>query len=80
MTDCFPPLRILERGRSIGILYKSPIDCMWQTAKAEGVIRGLYKGTTAHLLRIAPHTVLTLVMNEAYLVSFRQISFPAARS
>lgn len=25
---------------------------------------GWYKGTTAHLLRIAPHTVLTLVMNE----------------
>ncbi len=40
---------------------------MWQTAKAEGVIRGLYKGTTAHLMRIAPHTVLTLVMNEAYM-------------
>lgn len=63
------PVRIDERGRSVGILYKSPFDCLWQTAKAEGIVRGWYKGTTAHLLRIAPHTVITLVANEAYLVS-----------
>lgn len=31
----------------------------------------LAQGTTAHLARIAPHTVLTLVMNEVYLVSRR---------
>ena len=60
------PVRIDERGRSIGTLYRNPIHCLYLTAKAEGVL-GWYKGTTAHLLRIAPHTVLTLVFNEAYL-------------
>ena len=29
--------------RSVGVLYKSPIDCLWKTASTEG-IRGLYKG------------------------------------
>lgn len=42
---------------------RNPIDCLLKTFRAEG-IRGLYKGTTAHLLRIAPHTVVTLVANE----------------
>ncbi|KAE8212490.1 hypothetical protein CF327_g3866 [Tilletia walkeri] len=54
------------QGRTVGLLYKNPIHCLYLTAKAEGVL-GWYKGTTAHLLRIAPHTVLTLVVNEAYL-------------
>jgi len=54
------------QGKTIGLLYKNPIHCLYLTAKAEGVL-GWYKGTTAHLLRIAPHTVLTLVVNEAYL-------------
>lgn len=35
---------------------KNPIDCLYKTWKTEGV-RGWYKGTTAHLARIAPHTV-----------------------
>ena len=36
-----------------------------KTFRAEG-IAGWYKGSTAHLLRIAPHTVLTLVLNEKF--------------
>jgi len=35
---------------------KNPIDCLYKTWQAEGV-KGLYKGTSAHLARIAPHTV-----------------------
>lgn len=35
---------------------KNPIDCLYKTWKVEGV-RGLYKGSIAHLARIAPHTV-----------------------
>ena len=31
-------------GRIVGTLYKSPIDCLWKTFKAEG-IRGWYKGS-----------------------------------
>lgn len=50
-------------GRVRGALYTNPFDCLWKTAKTEG-IRGWYKGTTAHFLRIAPHTVITLVANE----------------
>lgn len=53
-------------GRTVGALYKGPLHCLYLTAKAEGPL-AWYKGTTAHLARIAPHTVLTLVMNEAYL-------------
>ena len=46
-----------------GALYTNPIDCLWKTFKTEG-IAGWYKGTTAHFLRIFPHTVVTLVANE----------------
>ncbi|SCV71234.1 BQ2448_2822 [Microbotryum intermedium] len=42
-------------GKLRGLLYKNPIDCLYKTWRAEG-IRGLYKGTTAHLMRVAPHT------------------------
>ncbi|KAI0742335.1 mitochondrial carrier domain-containing protein [Daedaleopsis nitida] len=45
-------------GRTVGVLYKNPIDCLWKTFKAEGIL-GWYKGTTAHFLRIAPHTRVT---------------------
>ncbi|KAG6817923.1 hypothetical protein H0H87_012391 [Tephrocybe sp. NHM501043] len=50
-------------GRLQGTLYKNPIDCLWKTFKAEGV-RGWYKGSTAHFMRIAPHTIITLTMND----------------
>jgi solute carrier family 25 protein 34/35 len=50
-------------GRVRGALYTNPIDCLYKTWKVEGVA-GWYKGTTAHFLRIFPHTVVTLVANE----------------
>jgi len=50
-------------GRLTGTLYKNPIDCLWKTFKTEGV-RGWYKGSTAHFLRIAPHTIITLTAND----------------
>lgn len=53
------PTEILPNGRTRGLLYSNPIDCIWKTIKAEGFF-GLYKGSTAHFLRIAPHTVITL--------------------
>ncbi|KAK0556437.1 Mitochondrial oxaloacetate carrier protein [Tilletia horrida] len=65
------------QGKTIGALYRNPIHCLYLTARAEGVL-GWYKGTTAHLLRIAPHTVLTLVVNEAYLRYWT--NFKAGRS
>lgn len=71
------PVRVDERGRSVGTLYRNPFHCLYLTAKAEGVM-GWYKGTTAHLFRIAPHTVLTLVVNEAYLRWYT--NFKAGRS
>lgn len=45
-------------GKLRGALYKNPIDCLWKTFKAEG-IRGWYKGSTAHFMRIAPHTCVS---------------------
>ncbi|CAE6378083.1 unnamed protein product [Rhizoctonia solani] len=53
-------------GRMIGALYKNPIDCIWKTLKIEGPL-ALYKGSTAHFLRIAPHTIVTLTANEIYM-------------
>ncbi|KAJ7610775.1 mitochondrial carrier domain-containing protein [Roridomyces roridus] len=50
-------------GKMVGTLYKNPIDCLWKTFKTEGV-RGWYKGSTAHFLRIAPHTIITLTAND----------------
>lgn len=43
-------------GKPRGLLYNSLWDCFYKTYKAEG-IAGWYKGSFAHLLRIAPHTV-----------------------
>ncbi|KJA28352.1 hypothetical protein HYPSUDRAFT_33716 [Hypholoma sublateritium FD-334 SS-4] len=50
-------------GKLRGALYKNPIDCLWKTFKIEGV-RGWYKGSTAHFMRIAPHTIITLTAND----------------
>ncbi|KAG8722090.1 Mitochondrial oxaloacetate carrier protein [Ceratobasidium sp. 394] len=54
------------KGRMIGTLYKNPVDCLWKTLKTEGAL-ACYKGSTAHFLRIAPHTILTLTANEIYM-------------
>ncbi|RXK41945.1 solute carrier family 25, member 34/35 [Tremella mesenterica] len=59
-------------GRVRGALYTNPIDCLWKTFKTEG-IAGWYKGTTAHFLRIAPHTVVTLVANELIMTQYKNM-------
>ncbi|KAJ6520119.1 mitochondrial carrier domain-containing protein [Mycena sanguinolenta] len=59
-------------GKMVGTLYKNPIDCLWKTAKAEGV-RGWYKGSTAHFLRIAPHTIITLTANDLIINLYKKI-------
>ena len=46
-----------------GDLYKGPLDCFIKTVKSEG-FDALYKGFEAQMLRIAPHTVLTLMFME----------------
>ena len=35
-------------GRTIGLLYKNPVDCLWKTFKAEGIL-GWYKGKHVNL-------------------------------
>jgi solute carrier family 25 protein 34/35 len=57
-----PTIR-LPNGRMQGTLYKNPIDCLWKTVKTEGIF-GWYKGSTAHFMRIAPHTIITLTAND----------------
>ncbi|OXC58568.1 solute carrier family 25, member 34/35 [Cryptococcus neoformans MW-RSA852] len=56
-------------GKVRGALYTNPFDCLWKTFKAEG-IAGWYKGTTAHFLRITPHTIFTLVFNELIMAEY----------
>ncbi len=46
-----------------GNLYNGIFDCLWKTISTEGVL-SVYKGFTAHLARILPHTILTLSLAE----------------
>ncbi|KIY50407.1 mitochondrial carrier [Fistulina hepatica ATCC 64428] len=57
------PTKLGSNGKYVGVLYKNPIDCLWKTFRTEG-LRGWYKGSTAHFFRIAPHTIVTLTMND----------------
>lgn len=68
------PTKRNEAGRVVGVLYRNPIDCLWKTFKTEGV-RGWYKGTTAHFLRIAPHTIVTLTANDLIINLFKSIKY-----
>ncbi|KAG9063466.1 Mitochondrial oxaloacetate carrier protein [Linnemannia hyalina] len=60
--------RMFNQG---GSLYKSPADCLVKTIKAEGP-SALYKGFTAHYLRIGPHTIFTFVFMEQVKKVFEQ--------
>lgn len=64
----------LPNGRFQGTLYKNPIDCLWKTFKAEGLF-GWYKGSTAHFLRIAPHTIITLTANDLIQNAYRKLAW-----
>ncbi|KAJ7651647.1 mitochondrial carrier domain-containing protein [Mycena polygramma] len=66
------PTVLGPNGKMVGTLYKNPIDCLMKTAKAEGV-RGWYKGSTAHFLRIAPHTIITLTANDLIINLYKKI-------
>ncbi|EQC40847.1 hypothetical protein SDRG_01914 [Saprolegnia diclina VS20] len=46
-----------------GVLYDGVVDCFRKTFGAEGV-RGMFKGWTAHYLRLGPHTIFTFVFWE----------------
>ncbi|KAK9378315.1 mitochondrial carrier domain-containing protein [Kockiozyma suomiensis] len=47
-----------------GNLYTGPFDCFIKTVKIEGPM-ALYKGFFAHLMRIGPHTIITLTLMES---------------
>ncbi|THH21218.1 hypothetical protein EW146_g283 [Bondarzewia mesenterica] len=66
------PTHQLPNGKIVGTLYKNPIDCLWKTLKAEGLL-GWYKGSTAHFLRIAPHTIITLTANDLLLNLYKKM-------
>ncbi|KAJ3750804.1 mitochondrial carrier domain-containing protein [Lentinula detonsa] len=69
------PTTQTAEGKVVGAFYKNPIDCLWKTFKAEGV-RGWYKGSTAHFLRIAPHTIVTLTANDIIINLYKKIRDP----
>ncbi|KAF7303220.1 hypothetical protein MKEN_01285800 [Mycena kentingensis (nom. inval.)] len=66
------PTVVGPNGKMVGALYKNPIDCLWKTARTEGV-RAWYKGTTAHFARIAPHTIITLTANDLIINLYKRI-------
>jgi len=59
-----PPDTIMSRMcNQSGDLYSSAFDCFFRTIRTEGIF-ALYKGFTAHLARMLPHTTLTLTFAE----------------
>lgn len=55
-----PPDTVMSRMyNQTGNLYSGAFDCLYRTIKAEGLL-AVYKGFTAHLARILPHTVSLL--------------------
>lgn len=55
-----------------GNLYKNPIDCLVKTVSIEGPL-ALYKGFVPHLMRIGPHTILTLMFMEQTMKLMKRI-------
>ncbi|KAK9471315.1 mitochondrial carrier domain-containing protein [Dipodascopsis tothii] len=55
-----------------GNLYSGMGDCLVKTVRIEGVL-ALYKGFFAHLMRIGPHTVITLTLMEQTLRLMRYV-------
>jgi hypothetical protein len=43
--------------------YKGLFECLYKTTRTEGFF-GLYKGFTPNFLRLAPHTILMLMIYE----------------
>ncbi|KAI0257417.1 oxaloacetate carrier [Lactifluus subvellereus] len=66
------PTTRLPNGKIVGTLYKNPIDCIWKTVTTEGPL-ALYKGSTAHFLRIAPHTIITLTANDIIIGLYKRL-------
>jgi len=66
------PTMQLPNGTTVGTRYKNPIDCLWKTVTTEGPL-ALYKGSTAHFLRIAPHTIITLTANDLIIGLYKRL-------
>lgn len=65
-----------------GRLYRSFSDCMLKVCRAEGVL-GLYKGMGPVFVRLAPHTVLSmlfwdLMRQQAVKSDRKKLKVPAA--
>ncbi|TGZ78525.1 mitochondrial carrier [Ascodesmis nigricans] len=59
-----PPDTVMSRMyNQTGNLYSGVWDCIKKTIRSEGPL-AVYKGVTAHLARILPHTILTLTLAE----------------
>lgn len=58
--------------RGKGLLYTNVADCFVKIFKKEG-IWGFYKGWGAHLFRLGPHTVLSLVFWSQLRVAYKRL-------
>jgi len=56
--------RIINMQKNTGSMsYTGPLDCVLRTIRAEGAV-GLYKGLSATLCRLVPHTLILWVVQE----------------
>ncbi|KAF0698057.1 Aste57867_11305 [Aphanomyces stellatus] len=73
ITTCMHPFDVVATrlsGQQVGpmgrgLLYDGVVDCFQKTVAAEGP-RGLFKGWTAHYLRVGPHTLLSFLLWEQF--------------
>ncbi|XP_013790445.1 solute carrier family 25 member 35-like [Limulus polyphemus] len=70
--------RLYNQGvdsRGKGLLYRGVSDCFFKIFSTEGIL-GYYKGWSASLLRLGPHTVLSLMFWNEFRKYYDHISAP----
>ena len=59
-------------GYGKGLYYRGFLDCFWKVLMKEGPL-GFYKGWSASWFRLAPHTVLSLVLWDQTRILYKQV-------
>merc|ERR1712108_43787 len=65
--------RIMRMKQGVGASYSGAMDCLKQMLLKEGPT-SFYKGFFPYYLRLAPHTIISLIFYEQYAKIFRSFS------